>query len=134
MNLPIPTKTQINALSMIQTAPNPKAAYVLISSDINTIAARDILLKQGAIEVVSNEASLTDVGEQLLNDYGDVVSDGDIDSPSTEDSDDDYEFDAPDEDQQKTPSYDEEPKQPSGKSLFGEGFDRFSEYRKTLRG
>lgn len=59
------TDFQKQALAKIVASPTPKVAGAQISAGQNMIAARDALLKLGALTFSNGEAQLTDKGQQL---------------------------------------------------------------------
>ncbi|TFG96306.1 hypothetical protein E4H12_11360 [Candidatus Thorarchaeota archaeon] len=62
------TSNQKRVLAKIVASPTPTVAGEEISGDQNLIAARDQLVKLGAVEFVGSEASMTDNGQQIARD------------------------------------------------------------------
>lgn len=60
-----PTKTQKEVIAKIAGAATPTVAHDAVSMGVNTVAARDTLIKLGLIELDGGEVSLTDAGSQL---------------------------------------------------------------------
>ena len=60
-----PTNTQKEVIAKVAGAATPTVAYDAVSMGVNTVAARDTLVKLGIIELNGGEVSLTDSGLQL---------------------------------------------------------------------
>lgn len=72
------TSNQKRVLAKILASPTPKVAGKEISGDQNLIAARDQLMKLGAIEYVAGEASVTEKGQQLAQEENVVDQNGQL--------------------------------------------------------
>lgn len=76
------TSNQKRVIAKILAAPTPSVAGEEISGDQNLIAARNQLTRIGAIQVLGDEATLTDVGERLArednitDESGELTPDG----------------------------------------------------------
>lgn len=73
-----PTTNQKCVLAKIVAAPTPSVAASNISTDANMVAARNMLMKLGAITFSNGEASLTDRGRQVAEDENIIDQSGQL--------------------------------------------------------
>ncbi|MGZ8924304.1 MAG: hypothetical protein ACXW2E_00340 [Nitrososphaeraceae archaeon] len=78
-----PTKNQLTVMAMIIAfQDHPVKASSMISSNVNLVAARNMLMKLRAIIFTDNKAELTDVGlriakeQNIIDDSGQLTDDG----------------------------------------------------------
>lgn len=72
------TNNQKRVIAKIKASPTPKVALEEISDDQNLIAARNMLVKLGLVEIVAGEVFLTDSGEQMAVDENIVDEAGEL--------------------------------------------------------
>ena len=74
--------TQKRVLAKVIAAPTPRLAAEELSGDVNLVAARDMLLDLGLLQIVQGHASLTDKGrhvareENIADESGGLTADG----------------------------------------------------------
>jgi hypothetical protein len=61
-----PTDNQKKVLTQIKAAPTPQVAAAEISKGTNLLAARDMLIRLGLVELRDNEAYITPAGEEIM--------------------------------------------------------------------
>lgn len=61
-----PTRHQKEVLAKIRGAATPETAAANVSQDAHLVAARDLLVKLGLIEVQDGQASITPRGEEVM--------------------------------------------------------------------
>lgn len=73
-----PTDNQRRVLARILASATPTVAAEAISGDTNLVAARNMLMKLGAIAYTQQEATLTDRGMQIAVDENIATEDGQL--------------------------------------------------------
>lgn len=63
-----PTTNQKRVIAKVIAAPTPSVAAEEISKNANMVAARNMLMKLGALSLVNGEATLTQAGMQIATD------------------------------------------------------------------
>lgn len=74
-----PTQSQKKVLAIILSNKEaPHKAYYALNGDLNLVGAKNILINLHAINVIDNQITLTDIGQQLAIDIGIVDDSGNL--------------------------------------------------------